>query len=86
MDRKCFRILHIFQLGCLQHNIKSFMIKFKLPGGRRPWCCCHFNACPKSAKSLDDGTTDTSPANDWAIAILRFSFDVPSGYASRGSK
>lgn len=62
------------------------MINLKIPGGRRPWCCCHFNAWPNSANSLDDGTTDTSPANDWAIAILRFSLDVPSGYASRGSK
>lgn len=57
-----------------------------VPGGSRPWCCCHFNACPNSASNLLDGTTDTSPARAVAMYALRFSFVLPSGYASRGSK
>jgi len=32
-----------------------------VPGGRRPWCCCHFRACPSSAMRREGGTTDTSP-------------------------
>uniref|UniRef100_A0A182UQ31 Uncharacterized protein n=1 Tax=Anopheles merus TaxID=30066 RepID=A0A182UQ31_ANOME len=38
------------------------------------------------ANSLDDGTTDTSPASAVAMAARRFSLLEPSGYASRGSK
>ena len=51
----------------------------KLPGGKSPWCCCHFKAWPKRAKSLDGGTTETSPERDWAMAALRRSFVLPSG-------
>lgn len=57
-----------------------------VPGGSRPWCCCHFNACPNKASNLLEGTTDTSPARAVAMYALRFSFVLPSGYASRGSK
>lgn len=34
-----------------------------VPGGRRPWYCCHFNDCPNKAVSRLGGTTLTSPAN-----------------------
>lgn len=57
-----------------------------VPGGRRPWCCCHFRAWPRRASNLLDGTTETSPANAVAMWALRFSFVLPSGYASLGSK
>merc|ERR1719312_87831 len=43
-----------------------------VPGGRRPWCCCHFSAWPSRANSLLGGTTLTSPARDWAMADRLF--------------
>lgn len=52
-----------------------------MPGGSNPWCCCHLRDCPNKARSLDGGTTLTSPARAWAIAALLFSFVCPSGYA-----
>mmetsp|Transcript_40453 Transcript_40453/g.100040 ORF Transcript_40453/g.100040 Transcript_40453/m.100040 type:complete len:209 (-) Transcript_40453:537-1163(-) len=57
-----------------------------VPGGSMPWCCCHFSDCPSRLSSRDGGTTDTSVANACAMAVRRFSLEVPSGYASRGSK
>lgn len=62
------------------------MIERWAPGGRSPWCCCHFKACPRRANKREDGTTDTSPDKAVAMAALRFSLVTPSGYASRGSK
>jgi len=44
-----------------------------LPGGRSPWCCCHFRDCPSRASRRDDGTTDTSPERACAMAARRFS-------------
>lgn len=52
-----------------------------LPGGNRPWCCCHLSDWPNKAKSLLGGATFTSCANAWAIAALRFSLLLPSAYA-----
>ena len=31
------------------------------PGGRRPWCRCHFKDWLRSDMRRDGGTTDTSP-------------------------
>lgn len=50
-----------------------------VPGGKRPWCCCHFRACPRRANNLLEGTTDTSPASAVAMYARRFSFVLPSG-------
>lgn len=57
-----------------------------VPGGKSPWCCCHFKDCPSRASRRDGGTTDTSPLKAWAMAALRFSLLLPSGYASLVSK
>ena len=33
-----------------------------VPGGRRPWCCCHLRDCPNRAMRREGGTTLTTPA------------------------
>lgn len=72
-------LFHIFKnsLPWPKHHYK---ISFDLwPGGKSPWCCCHFRDCPSRARRREGGTTLTSPARAWAIAFLRFSLVWPSG-------
>mmetsp|Transcript_27629 Transcript_27629/g.57458 ORF Transcript_27629/g.57458 Transcript_27629/m.57458 type:complete len:320 (+) Transcript_27629:872-1831(+) len=57
-----------------------------VPGGSRPWCCCHFNACPIRTRRRDGGTTLTSVESNFAISTRRDSLFEPPSYASRASQ